>query len=144
MQEKNMKWFAIPACIVLVVSVVVFAQQQIGNEITIRNGTITTLPDIELEVYGAAVGTVRIKLGDYRWTPDELWLVPEGTSIEHYRSASQQSELPSYLNVTNNCKTSLYHNATTEKYAYKILSLGANGSFCILASAGTYDLYAKY
>jgi len=94
--------------------------------------------------FGMIRGSIVFKLGEYSWAPKEIWLLPEGTNREDFKATSTYLELPENLTFST-CKTSVYYNETTGKYAFKILSSAIlpNGTFCGLAYGGTYNIYAK-
>jgi len=112
---------------------------------TITNGNINEMQTLQLLTeYGMLKGTITFKLGGYTWPASEVWLVPDGTLPNQFKSTSTYLELPE--NVTfSTCKTSVYFNETTG-YAFKVLStyILPNGTFCALAYGGTYNIVAKY
>lgn len=112
---------------------------------TVTNGNINELQAQQLLTdYGMLKGTITFKLGNYTWPSSEIWLVPDGSLPNQFKSTSTYLELPE--NVTSStCKTSVYYNETTG-YAFKVLStqILPNGTFCALAYNGTYNLVAKY
>ncbi|MEM5853917.1 MAG: hypothetical protein QXG39_06770 [Candidatus Aenigmatarchaeota archaeon] len=112
--------------------------------VTIEEGSIKEIEPQELLVnFGMLTGTLNFKLGNYRWPAKEIWLVPPGTSPSYFKSNSTYLEIPENITFTT-CKTSVYYNATYG-FAFKGLAeILPNGTFCILAYNGTYDLVAKY
>lgn len=122
---------------------VVFAED--FGSIDITQGGVQSI-NIETAPYGAAAGTIKFKLGNWTWYPQEVWLVPEGEP-DDYRSMSKYYQISAsagsdpLLNKTNYCKTSLYN--LTGKRAFKALQVGSDGSFCVLADPGRYRIYAK-
>lgn len=97
-----------------------------------------------LTEFGMVRGTITFRLGNYTWAPREIWLLPEGTTPNQFKSTSAYLELPEGI-VPTTCKTSLYYNESIG-YAFKILGsqIFENGSFCGLAYEGDYDVLAKY
>lgn len=111
---------------------------------TVIEGTITDIGVNEvLTEFGMVQGAITFRLGDYKWSTNEVWLLPENTSPDQFKSTSTYLEIPE--NVTfSTCKTSIYYNST-HGYAFKVLSeVAEDGSFCGLAYSGTYDLLAKF
>jgi hypothetical protein len=107
-------------------------------------GTISQLQPQQLLVnFGMLTGAITFKLGDYTWPASEIWLVPVGTNPSQFKSNSTYLELPANLTYTT-CKTSVYYNSTYG-FAFKSLAeILPNGTFCVLAYNGTYDVVAKY
>ncbi|MCS7105726.1 MAG: hypothetical protein NZ942_00170 [Candidatus Aenigmarchaeota archaeon] len=114
-------------------------------KINIMEGKITEIGNNELLVaFGMIRGSIVFKLGEYRWPPKEIWLVPQGTLPSNFKSIGTYLEIPE--NVTfGSCKTSVYYNETLG-YAFKVLSsqILENGTFCGLAYNGTYNILAKF
>jgi len=111
---------------------------------TITEGRITDLGANQfLTNFGMLTGAITFKLGEYSWQVDEVWLVPANTLPEQFKSNSTYLEIPA--NVTfSTCKTSVYFNST---YGFAFKSLSAvlpNGTFCMLAYNGTYDIVARW
>jgi len=110
----------------------------------ITEGTITSLGLNQfLANFGMLTGAITFKLGNYTWPTNEVWLVPANTLPEQFKSNSTYLEIPT--NVTfSTCKTSVYYNSTYG-FAFKSLTeILPNGTFCILAFNGTYDIVARY
>jgi hypothetical protein len=107
-------------------------------------GTISQLePQQFLVNFGMLTGAITFKLGDYTWPAKEIWLVPVGKDPSQFKSNSTYLELPANLTYTT-CKTSVYYNSSYG-FAFKSLAeILPNGTFCILAYNGTYDVVAKY
>ena len=107
-------------------------------------GTISQLEPQQLQVnFGMLTGAISFKLGDYTWPANEIWLVPVGKNPSQFKSNSTYLELPANLTYTT-CKTSVYYNSSYG-FAFKSLAeILPNGTFCILAYNGTYDIVAKY
>jgi|YelNatPaOPRAMG01_1025707.scaffolds.fasta_scaffold18026_10 hypothetical protein len=107
-------------------------------------GTISQLEPQQLQVnFGMLTGAISFKLGDYTWPANEIWLVPVGKDPSQFKSNSTYLELPANLTYTT-CKTSVYYNSSYG-FAFKSLAeILPNGTFCILAYNGTYDIVAKY
>jgi hypothetical protein len=112
--------------------------------VNVEEGTISKLePQQFLTNFGMLTGAITFKLGDYIWPASEIWLVPVGTNPNQFKSNSTYLELPANLTYTT-CKTSVYFNSTYG-FAFKSLAeILPNGTFCILAYNGTYDVVAKY
>jgi hypothetical protein len=112
--------------------------------VNVEEGTISKLePQQFLANFGMLTGAITFKLGDYIWPASEIWLVPVGTNPNQFKSNSTYLELPANLTYTT-CKTSVYFNSTYG-FAFKSLAeILPNGTFCILAYNGTYDVVAKY
>jgi hypothetical protein len=111
---------------------------------TISEGTITDLGLNQfLTNFGMLTGAITFKLGNYTWPVNEIWLVPTNTMPDQFKSNSTYLEIPANITFST-CKTSIYYNST---YGFAFKSLAAvlpNGTFCILAYNGTYDIIAKY
>jgi len=107
-------------------------------------GTISQLEPQQLQVnFGMLTGAISFKLGDYTWPANEIWLVPVGKDPSQFKSNSTYLELPANLTYTT-CKTSVYYNSSYG-FAFKSLAeILPNGTFCILAYNGTYDIVANY
>ncbi|MBI5061803.1 MAG: hypothetical protein HZB67_05840 [Candidatus Aenigmarchaeota archaeon] len=110
----------------------------------VSNGAVQGF-SIESAPYGAVTGTIRFRLGNWTWYPEEVWLVPEG-EVDDYRYTNKYYQIASsvgndpILNATNRCRTSVYN--LTDKKGFKS-SIGAGGTFCVLADQGRYKIYAK-
>jgi len=123
---------------------------------TVTQGSITDLGMQTILVdFGMIKGTINFKLGDYRWPPKEIWLIPESMEIEHlgnfkpsdyFKSTGNYLEIPENLTFST-CKTSIYFNQSLG-YAFKILNSNSqileNGTFCGLAYEGNYKVVARY
>ncbi|MEM5879627.1 MAG: hypothetical protein QXU74_04020 [Candidatus Aenigmatarchaeota archaeon] len=112
--------------------------------VTITEGMISSLEPQEFLVnFGMLTGAINFKLGNYTWPASEIWLVPVGTNPNQFKSNSTYLEIPENITYTT-CKTSVYFNSTYG-FAFKSLAqILPNGTFCILAYNGTYDVVAKY
>mgnify|MGYP000384757346 CR=1 FL=1 len=112
--------------------------------VNVEEGTISQLePQQFLVNFGMLTGAITFKLGNYTWPASEIWLVPVGTNPNQFKSNNTYLELPENLTYTT-CKTSVYSNSTYG-FAFKSLAkILPNGTFCILAYSGTYDVIAKY
>ncbi|MEM5829755.1 MAG: hypothetical protein QW040_03685 [Candidatus Aenigmatarchaeota archaeon] len=112
--------------------------------VSVIEGAVSQLePQQFLTNFGMLVGSIIFKLGDYTWPADEIWLVPVGTEPSQFKSSGTYLEIPENITYTT-CKTSVYYNST---YGFAFKSLATilpNGTFCILAYNGTYDIIAKY
>jgi hypothetical protein len=112
--------------------------------VNLEEGKISQLEPQQLQVnFGMLTGAITFKLGDYTWPASEIWLVPVGTNPSQFKSNSTYLQLPANLTYTT-CKTSVYYNSSYG-FAFKSLAeILPNGTFCILAYNGTYDVVAKY
>jgi hypothetical protein len=125
-----------------IIAITAFADEM--GSVDVSQGNLASF-DVQSAPYGAVAGTVKFRLGNWTWYPQEIWLVPEGVP-DDYKAMSRYYQISSsvsdpILNKTNSCKTSLYN--LTEKRAYKALQIGSDGTFCILADSGRYKIYAK-
>jgi hypothetical protein len=112
---------------------------------TIKEGEIVEIGNNEFLVsFGLVKGSVNFKLGEYKWPAKEIWLVPEGTLPNYYKSTGTYLEIPENITFST-CRTSVYYNESLG-YAFKILSsqIAENGNFCGLAYNGSYDILAKF
>lgn len=109
-------------------------------QVDVIEGTILQLqPQTITTKFGMLLGTITFKLGNYTWPVEEVWLVPVGTNPSQFKSNSTYLQLPENITYTT-CKTSIYYNSTYG-FAFKSLAqILPNGTFCILAYNGTYDL----
>ncbi len=119
----------------------------------INEGEIANLGNQEiLTNFGMITGTINFKLGNYKWPPKEIWLLPEQTNPEIFsKGLTQETILEIPENITfSTCRTAVYFNQTLGKYGFKIYNTGTttqilpNGTFCGLAYGGTYWVIAKY
>ena len=113
--------------------------------VTITKGSVVDIGQQELLTnFGMLTGSILFRLGDYRWKPKEIWLLPEGTTPEEFKANSTYLEIPEGITFST-CKTSVYYNESMG-YAFKILSsqILENGTFCGLAYTGEYVLLAEY
>jgi len=111
---------------------------------TVTDGTITNFGANQfLTNFGMLDGAITFKLGNYTWPLNEVWLVPTNTLPEQFKSTSTYLEIPANVTFTT-CKTSIYGNSTYG-FAFKSLAdILPNGTFCVLAYNGTYDIVARY
>jgi hypothetical protein len=113
--------------------------------VNLTQGQITDIGIQEiLTDFGMLVGTIKFRLGELSWPPEEIWLLPENTLPSQFKANSTYLEIPTNL-IFSTCKTSVYYNQSLG-YAFKILSsqILPNGTFCGLAYNGTYVILAKY
>ncbi|MEM7826106.1 MAG: hypothetical protein QW451_00540 [Candidatus Aenigmatarchaeota archaeon] len=127
-----------------IIAVALLACSAQAISVNIREGEISQLEPQEIFVnFGMLTGAITFRLGNYTWPAKEIWLVPIGTNPSQFKSNSTYLEIPDNITYTT-CKTSVYYNSTYG-FAFKSLAeILPNGSFCILAYNGTYDLIAKY
>ena len=118
-----------------------FAIQVELGTIDIPDGSITNKIISEFP-YGGLTGNVKLKISDAEWVPDIVWLVPENHTIKQFKYTEQMT-LPSELSLPGNCRTSLYHNTTLDKYAYKS-TIQEDGSYCVVAIKGLYRIVVEY
>lgn len=121
--------------------------------VTINQGEIITLSEQEiLTNFGMVIGTITFRIGNYKWPPNEIWLLPENINPEEFSKGLTQKEIleiPKNLTFST-CRTAVYFNETLGKYGFKIYNTGTttqileNGTFCGLAYNGTYWVIAKY
>lgn len=126
--------------------VVVLSLTSLGYALTatITEGKITDLGANQfLTNFGMVTGAITFKLEDYNWQAEEIWLVPANTLPAQFKSNNTYLEIPANITFST-CKTSIYYNSTYG-FAFKSLAdILPNGTFCILAYNGTYDVVAKY
>ena len=132
-----MRWLLFVALLILPFALA--SEVEIGT-LTVSNSTVMTL-NITNFPYGGATGTVTLRFGAKEWSPTSIWLLPDGFETSQF-SYTNYKTVPGSLNLTNDCRTSFYVNATSGKKAYK--ASVASGSFCILADPGTYRIVAEY
>ncbi len=110
----------------------------------VSNGAVQSFV-MESAPYGAVSGTIKFRLGNWTWYPEEVWLVPDG-DIDDYRYTNKYYQIAAsagndqLLNATNRCRTSIYN--LTDKKGFKA-GIGAGGVYCVLADSGRYKIYAK-
>jgi len=94
--------------------------------------------------FGMVRGSIVFRLGNYSWKPEEIWLVPLGTTPEDFKATGRYLEIPEDV-AASKCKTSIYFNSSYG-YAFKITSsqILENGSFCGLAYEGVYEIFAGF
>lgn len=119
---------------------------------TMTNGSISETGDNEfLTDFGMLRGSINFRLGDFRWGPQEIWLIPSEIDPKIFSSGLKQLEvLEIPKNITfSTCRTAVYLNESVG-YGFKIYNTGTttqilqNGTFCGLAYSGTYFVYARY
>ncbi|MEM5766098.1 MAG: hypothetical protein QW423_00440 [Candidatus Aenigmatarchaeota archaeon] len=127
-----------------IIAVALLACSAQAISVNIREGEISQLESQEILVnFGMLTGTINFKLGNYTWPASEIWLVPLGTEPSQFKSSSIYLQIPENITYST-CKTSVYYNSTYG-FAFKALTqILPNGTFCILAYNGSYDVIAKY
>ncbi len=125
---------------ILLLSAFTFASEVNVGTIDIVNGTLVTM-DLGPTPYGGINGTIRIRLGSNEWYPDSVWLMPEGANVADFNYTGRTYRLPTSLNFTNNCLSSIYEDDGEQ--AFKA-SVKEGGKFCILADGGKYKIVAEY
>ncbi len=126
---------------VVVISAVAFAAELNIGKVEIIRGELTQI-NIEDAPYGGSYGSIKLRLGFAEWYPESVWMIQEDSDVDDFSYTGSAYTVPASLNLTNNCRSSIYYNST-KGYAYKS-SVKANGAFCILADPGTYKLVAEY
>jgi len=124
----------------VLVSIVVFASADRVGSVDITAGEVITF-DIDSISFGGVTGTIKMRLGGMEWYPDAVWLVPKGHTIDEFEGnyTYKTYKVPSDLNMTNNCYTTIY---SSGMYAFK--ASVKDGKFCILADPGEYDIIAEW
>ena len=92
--------------------------------------------------YGGMKGIAKTSVGGSELVPDSVWLVPANYTTEQFKYLELLS-MPSALNLTGNCKTSVYYNASAEIRAYKV-TVKSDGTYCLAATEGTYRRVVEY
>ncbi len=137
---------------ILLVSVLISVPAASGITVEISNGNSTNIGTNEmLTNFGMVSGNIVFKLGNFSWTPTEIWLIPENIEPGVFsKGLTQQTTIEIPENVTSStCRTAVYHNKSSG-YGFKIYNTGtttqifSNGTFCGLAYNGTYFVFAKY
>ncbi|GEM_PF-1268910 len=121
--------------------------------VSVNKGEIVKLEDEEiLTDFGMVIGSINFKIGNYKWPPKEIWLLPEQIDPSQFSKGLTQKEvleIPENLTFST-CRTAVYFNETMQAYGFKIYNTGTtkqifeNGTFCGLAYSGTYWVIAKY
>ena len=127
--------------VVLLLPAAVFAAELSISSIEIVKGELQQI-NIQDAPYGGAYGFVKLRLGFLEWYPDSLWMLPESSSVENFKYTGTSYTVPASLNMSNNCRTSIYYNSSLG-YAFKT-SVKESGVFCILADPGKYKFIAEY
>ncbi len=133
-----MKKVALVAILILT-SFALASEVNVGS-IDIVNGTLVTM-DIGATPYGGINGSIRLRLGSSEWYPDSVWLLPAGTNTGDFNYTGRTYRLPTSMNMTNNCISSIYESESG--YAFKA-TVKEQGKFCILADSGSYRITAEY
>lgn len=105
------------------------------TEGSIASKTVTKFP------YGGVNGTINMRLAGSDVIPDSVWLLPGNYTMEQFKFVNQMT-LPSELNITKGCRTSVYYNSSIGN-AYKA-GVESNGDYCIVAVQGTYRIVVEY
>ena len=126
---------------VIVISSVALAAELTVGKVEVIKGELTKI-NVENAPYGGAYGTIKLRLGFAEWHPEAVWIIPENSDTNYFSYTGSSYTVPSSLNLTNNCRSSIYYNSTLG-YAFKS-SVKENGTFCILADPGTYKFIAEY
>ncbi|MEM5869580.1 MAG: hypothetical protein QXR09_00195 [Candidatus Aenigmatarchaeota archaeon] len=126
------------------IAIVLLVSSVQALSVNITEGMISSLEPKEFLVnFGMLTGAITFRLGNYTWPANEVWLVPVGTNPNQFKSNNTYLEIPENITYTT-CKTSVYFNSTYG-FAFKSLAkILPDGTFCILAYNGTYDVVAKY
>ncbi|MBI2579815.1 MAG: hypothetical protein HYW27_02845 [Candidatus Aenigmarchaeota archaeon] len=128
------------ALLLLAFSAIAVASEVNIGSVDIVNGTLVTM-DIGATPYGGINGSIRLRLGSSEWYPDSVWLMPADTSISDFNYTGRTYRLPTNMNMTNNCISSIYESESG--YAFKA-TVKEQGKFCILADGGSYRIVAEY
>ena len=128
------------AIIILASSAVMAAELSLAS-VEIVRGQMQQI-SVENAPYGGVYGSIKLKLGFLEWYTETLWMLPEGSAAENFDYTGSSYTVPSSMNMTNNCRTSVYYNSSIG-YAFKT-SVKANGTFCMLADPGKYAFIAEY
>ncbi|MBI4162811.1 MAG: hypothetical protein HY513_03945 [Candidatus Aenigmarchaeota archaeon] len=126
---------------VMLVSAAAFAAELNMGKVEVIKGELAQI-NIENAPYGGAYGTIKLRIGFAEWYPDAVWMIPENSNKGDFSYTGTAYSVPSALNLTNNCRSSIYYNSTLG-YAFKS-SVKENGTFCILADPGDYKFIAEY
>ena len=102
----------------------------------ISDRTISEFP------YGGIKGMAKTLVGGNDLMADSVWLLRSNYTTEQFKYLESLS-MPSALNLTGNCKTSVYYNESAGKRAYKV-SVKGDGSYCLAATEGTYRIVVEY
>lgn len=123
-----------------------------ATTVQVSNGNSTSIGSSEIPTdFGMVTGQINFKLGNFSWTPAEIWLVPQNVDPDIFsKGLTQQATIEIPQNVTSStCRTAVYYNQTSG-HGFKIYNTGTttqifqNGTFCGLAYNGTYFVFAKY
>lgn len=119
--------------------------------VEVSNGEVSDIGKNELTTdFGMVTGEMTFNLGEFSWTPSEIWLIPENMDPDVFdKGLTQDKVLEMPDNVTSSpCRTAVYNNKTVG-YGFKIYNTGtttqifSDGKFCGLAYNGTYFVFAK-
>ena len=136
-----MQKIALLSVVIILASSVVMAAELSLTSVEIVKGQMQQI-SVENAPYGGMYGAVKLKLGFLEWYPEALWMLPEESFAENFDYTGSSYTVPSSMNMTNNCRTSVYYNSSIG-YAFKT-SVKANGTFCMLANPGKYTFIAEY
>ncbi len=137
------------ALIVLLLSIPIVS----ALTVNIKEGEIISMNEQEiLTNFGMLIGTINFRIGNYKWPPSEIWLLPEKINPSEFSKGLTQKEIleiPKNLTFST-CRTAVYFNETLGKYGFKIYNTPTtqqileNGTFCGLAYNGSYWVIARY
>ncbi len=147
MRKKFLEILVILACLLLANSI-----NALAITTTIQQGQITDIGINQfLTDFGMIKGSITFSLGDLKWVPEAIWLLPSEIDPDVF---SKNLTIKSYLEIPKNvtfstCRTAIYFNQSVG-YGFKIYNTETttqilpNGTFCGLAYNGTYFIYAKF
>ena len=123
-----------------------------ATQVEISEGNLTEIGNINISTnFGMIYGTINFKLENFVWAAKEIWLLPQKVDPEIFSKGLKQIEileLPENLTFST-CRTAVYFNESIG-YGFKIyntktkIQILENGTFCGLAYAGNYYVYAAY
>jgi hypothetical protein len=134
-----MRYLLIGLFLVAMSFAIIASEVNVGS-INIVNGTLVTM-DIGATPYGGINGSVKLRLGSSEWYPESIWLMPDGSSISEFNYTGRTYRLPTEMNFTNNCLSSIYQSGSRQAFKATVKE---QGKFCILADGGSYKIVAEY
>lgn len=128
---------------IILLSILLLLGATYALTIDVAQGDVRDLGSLTLSPFAVVKGTISFKVGDYSWYPQEIWIVPIGTTPEQFKSTGNYNDLPSNTSDLGKCTTNIYSNLTLGT-AYKITASNINrGAFCAAILAGSYEVLAK-
>src|SRR5437879_1857767 len=98
-----------------VIAIIVLTPAVLSLATTLSNGTVTDFGANQLQTnFGMLTGSVQFKLGNFLWSPKEIWLLPSEIDPDIFaKGLSQQDVVEIPENVTwSTCRTAVYLNKT--------------------------------